>query len=102
MFWSKEAQKSSDVKYIREHPVPKSVITDKITPKDENLTPDDKQLEGLLTRAFRDLILVCMVTKDEDKKLSKMSLKSEMPEEWDWNTGCAWGRYKEAKIDVHR
>jgi hypothetical protein len=102
LFWSKDAQKSSDVDCIREHPVPKSVITNKITPKDENLTPDDSQLEGLLTRAFSDLILVCTVTKVEDKRLSKNDLKSAMPQVWDWNTGCAWDRYKEVEIDVHR
>ena len=99
-FWSVKAQGCDNAKYVLENPVPKSVITNKITPKEENLAPNHNQLEALLKRAFNDLIPVCWVTKEEDAKLRKEGLKDSMPDDWDWNTGCVWDRYKEAKIEV--
>lgn len=99
-FVSVESQQRDSTECILEHPVPKSVITNKITPEDERLAPDDSQLERLLKRAFGDLILVCKVTKEEDVKLRNEKLKSKMPAPWDWDTGCVWDRYEQAKIKV--
>lgn len=99
-YWSAKAQRCDGVTYILEHPVPKSVITDKIIPEDDSLAPNDDQLEALLKRAFNDLIPVCWVTKEEDEKLRKEKLKNRMPDGWDWNTGSAWDRYREVAIEV--
>ena len=99
-FWSVMAQQCDHTEYILEHPVPKSVITDKITPKDENPAPNENQLEALLKRAFNELISVCQVTKEEDARLRKEGLKDRMPDGWDWNTGSVWDRYKQAEIEI--
>lgn len=76
----------SEVSLIWEHVVPFNVIVDKFL---EN--PTKENYLNLL-----NLGVVCIITKDEDKKLSKLSDK--MPGNWDGKD--IWARYKESKIEI--
>lgn len=60
---------------IREHVVPRTVIFDELL-KLKRITP--KKVDELLG----ELMVIVMITKDEDKKLDRMGLRSKMPECW--------------------
>lgn len=75
-----------DLSLIWEHVVPFKVIVDKFL---ENPTK-----ENFLN--LHNLDVVCIITKDEDKELSKWSDK--MPD--GWNGKDIWARYNDAKINI--
>jgi hypothetical protein len=40
-----------------------------------------------------------MVTLEENKKLTKAGLRFKMPEEWNWESGDVFARYKKVGIE---
>lgn len=64
----------------------------------------DLQREGNLTfRKFQNIrskLNICIVTKDEDKRLSSL-YRQKMPDGVNWETGNEFGRYDAAKIKIY-
>ncbi|MCE2571815.1 hypothetical protein [Motilimonas eburnea] len=60
---------------IREHLVPRTVIFNELL-KIKRITP--KKVDDLLS----ELLIIVVVTKDEDRKLDQTGLRSKMPEGW--------------------
>ena len=89
---------------VLEHPIPKSIITGHITPKEGSQVTDQSILEQDLDYAFSNLVLICWVTKHEDDALRKLGLKNNFPAtmKWGWDEiGMKpWARYDYADITV--
>lgn len=102
-FWSVNARESWDkripTKLVLEHPVPKSIITRRITPETGN-GPTGEQLRDDLSRAFKELIPICWVLKEEDRKLRDANLKSDMPGDPSWESIDPWSRYKHESVMI--
>ncbi|MCE2597380.1 hypothetical protein K6Y31_21655 [Motilimonas cestriensis] len=60
---------------IQEHLVPRTIIFNELL-KIKRITP--KKVDDLLG----ELLIIVLVTKDEDRKLDKIGLRSKMPEGW--------------------
>ena len=78
-----------------EHIVPKNIFVDSIL-KNPDVDPE------VLKTQFKDKMIACVVTTDEDKLLSEQKLRSSMP---DGNTNFfeisdIWERYKASDIEV--
>ena len=74
-----------------EHVVPKKVIIDKLLKIDH---PNQLKIRDYLEKYYR----VCVVTKEEHKRLAQMELRSEMPKDWDQLN--PFSRYVQAGISV--
>jgi len=73
-----------------EHAVPMMVIVNMLMDQD-TLTLDF--VKTILESFYR----VCLVTKDEHRRLNKIGLVSRMPS--DWNRADVWARYRRAGIE---
>lgn len=90
-YWSEAALacERTKRKLIHEHAVPKSVLI-KMLFEIKNPTP--KSVEDILSR----YCVAVVVTKDEDRLLSKAGLRSKMPADWDGSD--LWARYRKVGI----
>lgn len=97
-FWSAAALDSKhDVKnLVHEHVVPRKEILSKF---DLRPVPRKVATERSVRSIFSRLCIWCIVTKEEDKRLNSLGLKSRMPDGWGkrGNTDI-WARYRKAKI----
>ena len=76
-------------KLIWEHVVPTKVLIDKFLESEHTLDV----YKNILERG-----VVCIVTDEEDKRLSKLGLRSQMP--YNENIDIIWSRYMKAGIKV--
>lgn len=101
--WSEAAQdqykKGIPEGYILEHPVPKSIITEHITPTN-GAGPDGEQLRNDLVRAFSELMPICWILRGQDDQLSDAGLKKRIPGNPAWENIDPWARYKEVGIPI--
>lgn len=72
-----------------DHAIPMRLVTEKL------LAP-----RADVVAILQDKVHACIITKDEDSKLSKAGLRQSMPKEWIWETGAWNARYVEAKIKL--
>jgi len=85
------AARISDSKCEVEHAVPRSVIINLLL---DIANPTEGKIRHCLEKYYR----VCLVTKGEHENLSKLKLRSKMPDNWDRKDPYA--RYKVAGIRV--
>ena len=101
--WSEAAQdqyKKGNLKgYFLEHPVPKNIITKRITPAD-GAGPDGEQLRNDLIRAFTELMPICKILSGENKRLNAAGLKTRIPGDPPWESIDPWARYKKVEIPI--
>ncbi len=72
-----------------DHAIPMRLVTEKLLePRADVVT------------ILKDKVHACIITKEEDSKLSKAGLRQSMPKEWMWETGAWNARYVEAKIKL--
>lgn len=76
-----------------DHPVPLKIIIEKLFALDEI---DEKNVKKLLSKYIKNGGV--LITKDEDKTLTEIGLKSSMPDNWDGVD--VYARYKSANIDL--
>ncbi|GMQ45639.1 hypothetical protein [Vibrio sp. 10N] len=86
----KEAGKESN-NLILEHGVPVKVIMDKIQEYNEP-TPVD------IAIIIQSMSALAVITKEEGKYMSKLGIKSKMPDDWDKQN--KWIRYERANIQL--
>ena len=90
-YWSEAAwlAKSKPRGLMHEHVVPKKVVIDKLL-----------SLEAPSTEEVRDVLdrfcIGVVVTREEDARMTRLGLRSEMPENWDGVD--PWARYAKAGI----
>jgi hypothetical protein len=85
---SKELQRK-DV--VHEHVVPHSFIMNKLLSLEE-LT--DENIMSVLQKFY----IICKISKDEDKRLNRAGLRSQMPEDWDEKNDSVYARYEQVGI----
>jgi hypothetical protein len=79
---------------VHDHSIPHSFILQKLL---DLKKVDHKTLEGVIKKYYR----IGIITKSEDARLSKIGLRSKMPQGWDENLGDIYERYSKAGIIVH-
>ena len=80
-----------------EHVVPTNVLVDKLLELDESGTLSDKEIEEMIEKYG----YVCLVTKDENRKLDKNKLREKMPQGWNYGND-AFDRYKAVGIEIQK
>lgn len=85
-YTSEETLKNPDA-VVKEHAVPVHAIVTMINKlyKDEKLTVENVQ--DILNK----YLVICMVTKEEDAKMTEIGLQKSMPKDWDGLN--VWARY---------
>ena len=88
------ATKENNNKNLRyDHPVPLRVVCEILFSLDKI---NEKNIKFILEKFIKNGGV--LITKDEDNKLTKMGLKSSMPE--NWNGEDIFARYKKADIEI--
>lgn len=87
----KRIPKDVKEKLTHEHSIPKSIIIQKLLnlPK-----PTQAAVKQILTK----YCIAVIITREEDKKLNDIGLRSKMPDDWD--NKDVYARYHRAKIDI--
>ena len=80
-----------------EHMIPTEVVTRHWS----EMVAKGKLTEKYLERTIRERIFCAIITKEEDAQLTKLGLRSKMPEAWDFEKGDILARYKKAGITMH-
>jgi N12 class adenine-specific DNA methylase len=83
--------KRNDV--IHEHVVPHSIVMNKLISL-ENLTHEN--IESVIKKFY----VICAITKEEDKKLNTVGLRSKMPKYWNDKSDSIFARYELAGIKI--
>jgi hypothetical protein len=82
---------TKSIKQLRhEHAIPRSLLAQRIVDKDMNE-------EGIVD-FLRKHCHAAIVLDSEDGQLDKARLRKKMPENWDWESGDAYARYKEVGL----
>lgn len=91
---------SSRKDVVKEHVIPLKVITKFLLDQAKKRDLDTDEI----SRIIDGMLIFATITKDEDKKLSEIGLKSEMPDGYFESDSIhfkdVFSRYKEAKIDL--
>lgn len=83
-----------------EHMVPKGkYIFNRIKEEAKNNNSDD-ELQKLIYKLIDKYYYVALITRDENKKLSKKGYREKMPK--DWNKKSVIARYKKSEIKIKR
>ena len=80
-----------------EHVVPTKVLVDKLLELDKSGTLSDKKIEEMIEKYG----YVCLVTKDENRKLDKNKFREKMPQGWKYGDD-AFARYKAVGIEIQK
>lgn len=90
---SEEAKGLKRRDVIYDHVIPHSILMKKLLmldfPTAENIWP-------IVERYY----VICAITKNEDKLLTKNGLRSSMPEGWNEETGSVFARYERVGISI--
>ena len=78
---------------VHDHSIPHKFILNKLL-SIKNVT--NKAVKEVVVKYYR----LGVITKEENKILNKMGLRSEMPEGWDENNGSVYARYEIAGIKL--
>jgi len=90
----RKSGKNEVPKIIIEHVVPVEEYMKKMIKKEiKSLGPED-------FNAIFDVVSICLVTEEDDKKLSENGLRQKMPENCEYEN-APFARYEEAGIKVH-
>ena len=78
---------------IYEHVVPHSVVMKKLLELD-SLT--DENIMSVLKKFY----VICVITKEEDKRLSAAGLRRDMPHQWNHENDSIFARYEHEKVQI--
>lgn len=78
---------------IHEHVIPHSIVMNKLLELDP-LT--DENIMSVLNKYY----IICIITKEEDKRLNAAGLRRNMPPEWNEENGSVFARYEHDKVQL--
>jgi len=90
---SKKAKGLKRKEVTHEHVIPHSIVMNKLFSLD-SLT--NENIMSIIQKYY----VICAITKEEDKRLNAIGLKSKMPEGWDEANDNVFARYESAGISI--
>ena len=90
---SKKAKGLKRKEVTHEHVIPHSIVMNKLFSLD-SLT--NENIMSIIQKYY----VICAITKEEDKRLNAIGLKSKMPEGWDEANDNVLARYESAGISI--
>ena len=78
---------------VHEHAVPHSIVMKKLLELD-SLT--DESIMSVLNKYY----VICVITKDEDDRLTSAGLRSKMPDQWNGENDGVFARYEHEKVRI--
>lgn len=93
-YTSREARKPTHTGVINEHVVPHSIVMKKLL----SLAPLTNET---IMSVVQKYLVICVITEEEDKRLSAAGLRSKMPKGWDENNGDVFSRYQAVGISIY-
>jgi len=88
----RRGKKSQKNKFTYEHPVPSNIVGDLIL--------QSKDSKGKIKDILMRTNLVTVMTSEENSLLNKNKLGNRMPENWTFDSGDFFARYKESEIEI--
>lgn len=83
---------------VFEHVVPAKVYLEELKKLYINTYSFKDSCSQKYFEEFRKKVAVCIVTKDQDDALNRAKLRESMPDEWAWENGDLFARYKSEKL----
>ncbi|NWO06817.1 MAG: hypothetical protein HLX50_14305 [Alteromonadaceae bacterium] len=78
---------------IHEHVIPHSIVMSKLLAL-KSLSNED--IMGIIKSYY----VICVITKEEDKRLNAAGLRTKMPDGWDDKSDSVFARYQRVDISI--
>ena len=92
-YTSKNAINLDRSNVIHDHVVPHNIVMGKLL----KLNPiNETNLKSIIYK----YLVICKITKEEDRKLNSAGLKSKMPMDWNEDTDSIFARYEKVGIEI--
>lgn len=81
-------------KLVIEHPIPVSVLVDKLCGMASDHVLEENEVKVFL----RNFAKIALISKEEDQLLRQANLNSSMPDSWDWDPSKVYARYDQVGV----